>query len=154
MKKERGAIQAKLVGRKEPARLVQSLVREDEFVANRSRPQPALMQQREIPLDGVNVVVAAEAAGVGPVPRCRVHTGPSLRRAAEFAQHIGMCKRSVENMVTEGLPIVGKGRRRRVPVAEAVAWVRAGGAGAEIEKRARFDANRASRTVAARKVQG
>jgi len=74
-------------------------------------------------------------------------------KVAEFAQHIGMCKRSVENMVTEGLPIVGKGRRRRVPVAEAVSWVRAGGADAEIEKRARFDANRASRTVAARKVQ-
>lgn len=81
-------------------------------------------------------------------------TVPEFMKVAEFAQHIGMCKRSVENMVTEGLPIVGKGRRRRVPVAEAVAWIRTGGADAEIEKRAQLDASRALRREAARKVQG
>ena len=43
----------------------------------------------------------------------------------EYADRISVCKRTVENMIREDMPLVGKGRLRRVPVKEADAWLKA-----------------------------
>ena len=69
----------------------------------------------------------------------------------EYARHVGLSKRTVENLLRRGLPLVGRGRLRRVPVAEADAWMRQGTSQDALERRARLDARRAG--VSALKVR-
>jgi hypothetical protein len=37
-----------------------------------------------------------------------------LVEVAEYAAHAGYCKRTIDNFIQEGMPLVGVGRRRRV----------------------------------------
>ncbi len=60
---------------------------------------------------------------------------------AEFAMRCGFSKRHVENLIRQGLPIVGQGRGRRVPIAQADSWL-ANSTDKGIEERARRDAAR------------
>ncbi len=63
---------------------------------------------------------------------------------AEYGERIGLSKRTVENLIRRGLPLAGSGRLRRVPVAEADAWLREGRAEDALERRARLDARRSA----------
>jgi len=42
---------------------------------------------------------------------------------AEYAERIGFSERTVRNFIHAGLPTTAKGRRRRIPVQQADAWV-------------------------------
>jgi excisionase family DNA binding protein len=60
-----------------------------------------------------------------------------LRTAAEG---LGVSTKTLTRMIAEGAPSLGSGRRRRVKVAEVVAWMRARSVGAEVvDLRARAD---------------
>ncbi len=47
----------------------------------------------------------------------------SYMKVGEFAAHVTVSVRTVWNWIDRGLPTVGQGRGRRVPVAEADAWL-------------------------------
>lgn len=51
-------------------------------------------------------------------------------RFADFALHVGVSRRHVYDLATQGLPVVGTGRARRVDVERAIAWMRDHGADA------------------------
>jgi hypothetical protein len=80
--------------------------------------------------------------------------GDRLMTVREYAEHAGYCPRSIENFIHEGMPLVGEGRRRRVSVREADAWLRGRRRGEAarspsrglvgVEERARQDARRAA----------
>jgi hypothetical protein len=72
----------------------------------------------------------------------------SFMSVGAYAERIGVSLRSAWNLVREGLPTVGKGRLRRVDVAAADAWMRAGGSDGAAARAARRDASaRAVRRV-------
>lgn len=70
---------------------------------------------------------------------------PSHMKVAEYAKRIQVCKRTVENRITEGLPVLGVGRARRIPVEEADAWLRSRSRQTDLQVRARIDAARGMR---------
>jgi hypothetical protein len=47
-----------------------------------------------------------------------------LLTVREYAEHAGYCSRHVENLIREGMPLLGKGRARRGCVREADEWLR------------------------------
>ena len=49
---------------------------------------------------------------------------PSFMTVAEYADHRGLCKRTVEERILDGMPLEGRGRWRRVDVAAADQWFR------------------------------
>ncbi len=53
---------------------------------------------------------------------------PAAMRFADFAEHVGCSRAAVFELARRGLPTVGKGRARRVLVAEALGWMRSQGA--------------------------
>jgi predicted site-specific integrase-resolvase len=57
----------------------------------------------------------------------------------EFAESIGVCRATVFSWLRLGLPNIRAGRVRRVLVAEAMAWLQAGGA----NKKRKVNAKRA-----------
>ena len=67
---------------------------------------------------------------------------PTYVTVGAFAQRVGVAKRTVENWITQGLPVVRGGRVRRIPIVEADAWLKTGGATNGLERRARRDARR------------
>lgn len=66
----------------------------------------------------------------------------AFMKVADYADRVGVCKRTVENWISDGLPIVGAGRLRRVPVDEADTWFRNLGKDEDIVERARQKARR------------
>jgi excisionase family DNA binding protein len=42
----------------------------------------------------------------------------------EYAKRVGYSKRTIEKFVARGMPSVGKGRLRRIPIAQADEWIR------------------------------
>lgn len=62
-----------------------------------------------------------------------------------FAKHLGVSKRQVFHWLRNGLPSVGSGRARRIPVALAEKWLSSGTARASrVEQAARAAAHRAA----------
>jgi len=47
-----------------------------------------------------------------------------LLTVREYAEHAGYCPRHVENLIRDGMPLLGQGRARRVCVHEADEWLR------------------------------
>jgi hypothetical protein len=76
---------------------------------------------------------------------------PLYLAVGAFAARVGYSKRHVEHLVREGLPLIGAGRARRVPVAAAEQWLaQRGDRDARAAERARLDAARAAGARAAR----
>lgn len=90
--------------------------------------------------------------GAGETPPAFDGT-PAAMRADDFAKHVGLSRRRIFDLAAKGLPCIGEGRARRVDVAPALAWLRAGAdrgtpkaaADAELDAVARDAATRAQR---------
>jgi excisionase family DNA binding protein len=49
-------------------------------------------------------------------------------RTGEYAKRRALSKRTIETLIREGLPVTGRGRLRRIPVARADEWLERRGA--------------------------
>ncbi len=85
------------------------------------------------------ISVLLERIGVN---RCQTEPDRLFVSVSEYADRIGVCKRTVENWIKKGLPLIGSGKSRRVPVDEADKWMRNGGPDGELERAARQNAKR------------
>jgi excisionase family DNA binding protein len=87
--------------------------------------------------DELRSILAIETNPSAPIERTHV-------TVSAYAEHLGLSKRTIENLIREGLPLVGRGRRRRIPIVEADAWMKNERGDAAIERRARRDAQRSA----------
>lgn len=92
--------------------------------------------------DAMRLLASAKTGTEGPGS-----TLPMYMSVAEYAQHRRLSKRSVETLIKRGLPLDGRGRLRRVPVAEADRWMAEQNDGG-VTRRAQQAARRAARVCA------
>ena len=71
---------------------------------------------------------------------------PIYERVASFARRVSLSERSIWTLASEGMPMVGSGRGRRVDVARAIAWIRERNDAVDdaVEREARASAARAA----------
>jgi len=92
----------------EPSAIVMLMVKTVmEAIARIGSEDPALAQRVGLAL-------------VGPMS-----SEPSVLqvKVADYADRIGFSERTVRNLIKAGLPTTGSGRRRRIPVQQADAWM-------------------------------
>jgi hypothetical protein len=61
---------------------------------------------------------------VAPVATRKTSTGPMQMTMADYARRTAYAKRTIEKFLSMGMPSVGKGRLRRIPVEAADEWLR------------------------------
>ncbi len=88
--------------------------------------------------------LADELRSAFAAPRVAPTPPKAFASVAEYAEHVGYSKRTIETLIRRGLPISGSGRLRRVPVVEADQWLREGGTDKVTARRARLDARRSA----------
>jgi len=98
--------------------------------------------------------LAARLRAVLGIERAPEPTPEQYMKVKQYADYARYSKSSIENFIKEGMPLAGKGTRRRVCVAEADQWLRqnrgrpeddaASGATTDVGERARQDARLSS----------
>lgn len=73
--------------------------------------------------------------------------GPLLMKKADYAKHVSVSVRKLDDLINQGLPTVGKGRMLRVPVKQADQWMveNLNESDDEIEREARSRARKATK---------
>jgi hypothetical protein len=92
--------------------------------------------------DALDALASAERDRERALAPQRDSPGRLFGTVADFASQYGWSLRYVENLVRQGLPTVGRGRARRVDLATAAEWLRAGGADGSAVRLAQRDARR------------
>ena len=107
---------------------------------------PSARPMAPTPLGKLRPGFATPDESVAFVEHAQAPAVARFMKVAEYATYRGLCKRTIETRILEGMPLDGRGKYRRVHVERADEWFRNRGTGG-IDDEAKLHAGRLARAL-------